>query len=80
MTGRNEATAHRREFIKFALRVRGSSLAEVSRELGVSQPVVSQVCAGERVSQRIREAIADKLNRRPDELWPGSGQGGEMTA
>jgi len=57
----NEILLKRREFIKYQLRLKGSSLAEISRELGVSSATVSQVCSGERTSKRVLQAIADKL-------------------
>jgi len=50
-----------REFIKYQLRLRGSSLAEIGRELGVSTATVSQVCGGMRTSERIQRTIAKKL-------------------
>ncbi len=68
-----EDASARREFIKYALRLQGSSMAAVSRELGVTQSYVSQVCDGSRSSPRIRSAIAQKLNQRPEELWPREG-------
>jgi|GEM_PF-6877482 len=51
----------RREYVKYQLRLRGSSLAEVGRELGVSTATVSQVCGGMRTSERIQRTIAEKL-------------------
>lgn len=50
-----------REYIKYHLRLRGSSFAAVSRELGVSEPTVSQVCGGLRTSERVLSAVAAKL-------------------
>ena len=60
----------RHERIKFRLRLTGSSLADVSRRLGVSQSAVSMVSIGHKRSKRIERAIADELNTSPDELWP----------
>jgi transcriptional regulator with XRE-family HTH domain len=57
----NEILLKRREFIKYQLRLKGSSLAEISRELGITSATVSQVCSGERTSKRVLQAIADKL-------------------
>ncbi|WP_038126237.1 helix-turn-helix transcriptional regulator [Thiomicrorhabdus sp. Milos-T2] len=58
----NTIQLNRREFIKYQLRLQGSSMAEISRELGISASTVSQVCSGERTSQRVITAIAKKLN------------------
>ena len=57
----NAICSERREFIKYQLRLKGSSLTAMSRELGVSTATVSQVCSGERISSRVLNAIADKL-------------------
>lgn len=51
-----------RELIKYCLRIKGSSLAKISRELGISLSTVSQVCSGSRKSKRVQSAIALKLN------------------
>lgn len=61
--------AARREYIKYALRLRGTSFAQLGRELGVSIPTLSQVCAGTRSSERLRLVIATKLSIAPQELW-----------
>ena len=50
-----------REYIKYQLRLRGTSLAVLGRELGVSTATVSQVCAGSRTSERITAAIERRL-------------------
>lgn len=57
----NRAYTQRREFIKYQLRLRGTSLAEVGRELGVSTATMSQVCLGVRTSERVLLAITEKL-------------------
>ena len=58
------------ERIKMQLRVAGSSLAEVARELGVAGSTVTSVSQGYRRSRRIESAIADKLGVALDSLWP----------
>lgn len=68
-----------REDIKYQLRLRGSSLAQVSRELGVSTATVSQVCAGLRTSERVLSAIAAKLGTTADALRDAR-TGGERDA
>jgi lambda repressor-like predicted transcriptional regulator len=58
------------ERIKFELRLAGSSLADVSRRLGVSQGAVSMVSVGRKRSKKIEAAIAAELGKRPEILWP----------
>lgn len=53
--------AQRREFIKYQLRLQGTTLAEVGRELGVTTATMSQVYIGARRSDRIISALADRL-------------------
>lgn len=60
----------RHEMIKARLRIAGTSLAQISRELGVSHTTVGMVCQGYSRSRRVEEAIADKLAARPESLWP----------
>jgi len=61
MTSNIHSPAQRREYIKYQLRLRGTTLAEISRELGVSTATMSQVCLGVRRSDRVLSAIADRL-------------------
>lgn len=58
------------ERIKMRLRLAGSSLAAVARELGVSSTTVIIVSQGMRRSRRIEALIADKLHTTPQRLWP----------
>ncbi len=51
------------------LRLAGSSLAEVARELGVAGTTVTSVSQGYRRSRRIESAIADKLGVVASSLW-----------
>ncbi len=60
----------RHERIKMQLRLRGSSLASVARELGVAKASVTSVCKGIHESQRIKASIAAKLGSTPSALWP----------
>lgn len=56
------------EWIKFQLRIRGSSLSALARDLGVSRhaPRLALV----KPYPRMEKAIAEKLELRPQELWP----------
>ena len=58
----------RREWIKFQLRVRGSSFSALARELGVSRhaPRLALV----KPYPRMERVIAEKLGLKPQELWP----------
>jgi Ner family transcriptional regulator len=58
------------EQIKLRLRLVGSSLSAVARELDVAATTVTCVSQGYRRSRRIEAAIAAKLKIRPEELWP----------
>ncbi|RNF35326.1 helix-turn-helix domain-containing protein [Paracoccus methylarcula] len=58
------------ELVKAELRIAGSSLAQVGRELGISHASVGSACAGYSRSRRVEEAIASKLLKRPEEIWP----------
>lgn len=58
------------ERVKYELRVAGTSLADISRELGVYQSSVSAVSQGHRRSHAIQSAIAEALGTQPELLWP----------
>lgn len=51
------------------LRLAGTSLSEVARELGVAPTTVTSVSQGYRRSRRIEAAIAAKLGQLPEVLW-----------
>jgi lambda repressor-like predicted transcriptional regulator len=57
------------ERIKMQLRLAGSSLADVARELGVAATTVTSVSQGYRRSRRIESAIAKRLDIAVEELW-----------
>ena len=59
----------RREAIKAGLRSRGTSLSQVSRDLGLKPATISSVVAGAR-SKRVEAAIADALGEKLEALWP----------
>ncbi|WP_348538784.1 helix-turn-helix domain-containing protein [Shimia sp. R10_1] len=69
----------RHERIKYDLRLLGTSLAQISRELGVSISSVSTVSQGYRRSERIQKAIAVQLGTSPEVLWPERYQTGPVT-
>jgi lambda repressor-like predicted transcriptional regulator len=58
-----------REDIKASLRKSGISLTSLAVELGVQQSTISCILMGRR-SRRLELAIARKLNRSPDEVFP----------
>lgn len=58
------------ERIKMRLRLCGSSLADIARELAVARTTVTSVSQGYRRSRRIEAAIAVKLGVTPAQLWP----------
>lgn len=59
---------HRWEWIKFQLRVKGTSLAKIARALGVSGPAVRN--AKHLPYPRMERAIALALGFKPIEIWP----------
>lgn len=58
------------ELVKCRLRLAGSSLAAVARELGLAPATVTIVSQGMRRSQRVENAIAAKVGLPAAELWP----------
>lgn len=58
------------ERIKMRLRLAGSSLSAIARQLGVAATTVTSVSQGYRRSRRIEAAIADKLGVTTEALWP----------
>lgn len=60
----------RHEQVKMRLRLAGSSLADVARELGVASTTVTLVSQGTKRSRRIEAVIAAKLQTTPQHLWP----------
>lgn len=60
----------RHERIKMRLRLAGSSLSAIARDLGVQPTTVTAVSQGVRRSRRIESAIAAALATEPQKLWP----------
>ena len=60
--------AHER--LKAELRIRGTSLAQISRELGVTDSALSLVGKGFHRSRRIEKALADAVDSTPEALFP----------
>jgi len=58
------------ERIKGALRLRGTSFADVARHLDVKPTTVTVVSKGLRRSRRIERAIADALGLDLETVWP----------
>ncbi|MDB6182901.1 helix-turn-helix domain-containing protein [Paracoccus fistulariae] len=67
--------AHER--LKAELRIRGSSLAQISRDLGVSDSALSLVGKGYHRSRRIEKALADAIGSTPEALFPDRYRGDE---
>ena len=58
----------RREWIKFQLRIRGTSLAGVGRDLGINRAAVGK--AMNTHYKRVEQAIAERLGLRAEQIWP----------
>lgn len=67
--------AHER--LKAELRIRGTSLARIARELGVSDAALTLVGKGCNRSRRIEHALARAVCTTPEALFPDRYQGGE---
>lgn len=67
---RSKNPADRHERLKAELRIRGTSLAQIGRDLGVSGTSISLVGLGKHRSKRIERAIADALGTTPEKLYP----------
>jgi Ner family transcriptional regulator len=61
-------TRQRREWIKYQLRLRGGSLAQVARDHGVSRD--APILALRRPYPRMEAAIASALGLLPEQIWP----------
>ncbi|MBO3701067.1 MAG: helix-turn-helix domain-containing protein [Candidatus Accumulibacter sp.] len=59
------------ELIKAELRIKGSSLAAVARETGVTLKNVSHVVRNRHRSLRIARRICEVTGLSPDTAWPG---------
>lgn len=60
--------ASRWEWIKYQLRIRGSSAAQLARQLGITDRAIR--ATKERPYPRVERAIAAALNTVPAKLWP----------
>ena len=60
----------RHEFIKSRLRLAGTSLAEIGRELGVKNGTMSTVSRGLGNSKRVQLRLSEVLQLEPSVLWP----------
>ena len=59
------------QMLKAALQIRGTSLAQLSRELGVSAAALTLVGQGKMRSATIEKALAEAAGTTPEKLWPG---------
>ncbi|MEX1080550.1 MAG: helix-turn-helix domain-containing protein [Halofilum sp. (in: g-proteobacteria)] len=58
----------RNEWIKFQLRMRGSSLSKLARRLGVTRQAVRNALSSP--YPKMERAIAAELELKPEEIWP----------
>lgn len=66
----NSEPRAKHEHIKAELRIRGTSLAALGRDLKVTSAAMSMVSIGLNRSIRIETAIAGALETTPERLWP----------
>lgn len=55
------------------------TVTSIAKKLGIKQPAVSQVIYGVRRNPRIREAIANAIEKPVSALWPGQVDEGTST-
>ncbi len=58
----------RNEWIKFQLRLRGSSFSKIARELGVTRQAVRNALASR--YPRMERVIAHEIGLEPHTIWP----------
>ncbi|MDZ7749366.1 MAG: helix-turn-helix domain-containing protein [Halofilum sp. (in: g-proteobacteria)] len=58
----------RNEWIKFQLRLRGSSMSQLARRLGVTRQAVRNALAAP--YPRMERAIAAEIGLEPEHIWP----------
>ncbi len=56
--------------LKYDLAKSGLTLADLARHIGVSHSAVSMIVSGRSRSARIEQAVADALDRKPQDIWP----------
>ncbi len=56
--------------IRRSLRAREVNLCDIAAATGCTPSMVTMVCQGHRRSLVIESAIASKLDKSPDEIWP----------
>lgn len=69
MTEYERAAFAAHEALKMALRLKGTSLAEIARELGVSRTTMSLVGLRKMSVPRVEQALADAVGKSVGELF-----------
>ncbi|MDE9451518.1 helix-turn-helix domain-containing protein [Aliiroseovarius sp. Z3] len=64
------ADLEKHELLKFRLRQRQLSFAQIARALGITPGSVTAVSQGHRRSQRVERALAEALGTTPEALFP----------
>jgi transcriptional regulator with XRE-family HTH domain len=60
--------------IKILLLRAGITQTAIAQKIGVTVCFVNQIISGYRPTQYVRQAIADAVGKRVEELWPESNQ------
>jgi len=68
------------EIIKGMLQLKGTSISEVARDLGVAPTTVTVVSKGMRRSKRIETALAAAIGSTPEVVWPERYEATEVRA
>lgn len=69
------STSSRKKYVSALLILHGVNQTELAKKIGVSQPLMSSVVTGRRrgvkkKGKAIRQAVADTLGMRIEDLWP----------
>ncbi|WP_371170031.1 helix-turn-helix domain-containing protein [Aliiroseovarius sp. 2305UL8-7] len=72
---RRERTA---EDIRHALRLKGLTLTDISKEIGCSLSLVSKVALGDRKTPFVRKTLATRINQSVSDIWPPKHGGSPM--
>ncbi len=55
--------------IKAALMLKGVTQASIARKLGITPSLISMVIQGKEKTPRVRQAIAEVIGKKVEEIW-----------
>ena len=66
----DKKTKYSQEIIKTRIRSKGTTYAQIARDLGISRTIVSNVPKGTMRSEKVERKIAEILGLNPSTIWP----------